>query len=404
MSRARHAAAGAGVRRRHVLFFGGFDPKGVMYYHALYQRHARLQAEAGGLALDAGPRQRDAAGHSYWLVRSGTADSERCESRIECIGWDALVRRHWPARAWQLVREMLLAYARILGHGAAVVPALLRRMPRTMFALFFPLMFFVVGALACLLLAFAMASSAAALGMHAAVAGVLAVAVLVVSWRALLAAEKRLETGLLVRIFSFITRYAVGHLPELDREIERAAARIVAVARAGECDELLVIGYSVGSILASRALAQALEQLAGDEAAKPAIALLTLGNCIPLLGLFPQAALYRTELQRLGESDALRWVDICSPTDWASTAMRDPLELCGISARQRGAGWPQVVSPRFHTLFSAVAYRGMRRNKHQVHTQYLMATEKAGRYDYFAITAGPLALADRFPARRKERP
>jgi len=403
VKRVRQPGAGPGVKRRHVLFFGGFDPKGAMYYHALYQRHARLQAEAGGLALDSGPRQRDAAGASYWIVRSGDAGPQACESRIECIAWDALVRRHWPANAWQLVRGMLQAYARILRHGAAVVPALLRHMPRTMFAMFFPLLFFVAGALVCVALAVAMALLATSLGAHIALAGLLAAAVLVVSWRVLLAAEKRLETGLLVRIFAFVTRYAVGRLPELDAEIERAAARLVAVARAGECDEILVIGYSVGSILASRALARALEQLEDDDRARPAFALLTLGNCIPLLGLFPQAADYRAQLQRLGESDALHWVDICSPTDWASTAMRDPLQLCGISARQRGAGWPQVISPRFHTLFSANTYRGMRRNKHQLHTQYLMATEKAGRYDYFAITAGPMALADRFPAPRKER-
>jgi hypothetical protein len=42
----------------------------------------------------------------------------------------------------------------------------------------------------------------------------------------------------------------------------------------------------------------------------------------------------------------------------------------------------------------------MIRNKHTMHTMYLMATGKPGRYDYFAITAGPEALAARFPRPR----
>ena len=45
---------------------------------------------------------------------------------------------------------------------------------------------------------------------------------------------------------------------------------------------------------------------------------------------------------------------------------------------------------------------GCRRNRYQVHMQYLMAAERTGVYDYFAITAGAQRLRDRFaeePAR-----
>ena len=50
------------VRRRHVLFFGGFDPKGAAWYHGLYRRHAAQQATVNGMQIDVGPRRRDAAG------------------------------------------------------------------------------------------------------------------------------------------------------------------------------------------------------------------------------------------------------------------------------------------------------------------------------------------------------
>ena len=57
---------------------------------------------------------------------------------------------------------------------------------------------------------------------------------------------------------------------------------------------------------------------------------------------------------------------------------------------------PKLISARFIKLFSAEGYRNIKRNFIRGHFQYLMAAELAGDYDYFAITAGPLRLADRY--------
>ena len=42
MSRREQPAVSTRVRRRHVVFLGGFDPKGASWYHAMYTRHAAL--------------------------------------------------------------------------------------------------------------------------------------------------------------------------------------------------------------------------------------------------------------------------------------------------------------------------------------------------------------------------
>ena len=168
------------------------------------------------------------------------------------------------------------------------------------------------------------------------------------------------------------------------------------LAREPDIDELLVVGYSVGSILATRAMALALPALADRDGQCPQLALLTLGNCIPLLGLFPQALDYRRELGALASSRIIRWVDVSSPTDWGSFALLNPIEVCEIEVTEKGSGWPLMTSPRFHTLFDSASYRAMIGDKHRMHTQYLMASEKPGRYDYFAITAGPMSLRERY--------
>jgi hypothetical protein len=264
----------------------------------------------------------------------------------------------------------------------------------------YPLLFFAAGALLSLLLASLAGLALGALGLHPVLAwGGFAAVVAAGAW-GLLRLERRLDTSLLARIFAFVSRYAVHGLPELDAVLAHGARRIAEAAHDPDCDEVLVVGYSVGTILATRALAQALARLEG---ARPAIALLTLGHCIPLLGFFPQAGSYREELARLAASDAFDWIDVSSPTDWGSFPLLDPLEVCGIEPPRRGRGWPRMHSPRFHTLFPRATYQRMIRNKHTMHTLYLSANELPGRYDYFAITAGPEALAARFPRPRGAR-
>jgi hypothetical protein len=384
------------VRRRHVLFFGGFDPKGASWYHALYQRHAALQAGVNGLPIEVGARRRDASARQYWSARGAPPGEEVCESCIEVVSWDATVRRHWPRHGLRLMAEMAVAYARVIGNGIPQLIKVGRIAPRTLFAMMYPLLFFVLGMAACLLVSVLGGWIAFALWGSTLVSIVVAALLLSGCGWMMLRIERWLDTGLLARIYAFVARYGVRGLPELDRIVADAAARIALLAREPDIDELLVVGYSVGSILATRAMALALPALADRDGQCPQLALLTLGNCIPLLGLFPQALDYRRELGALASSRIIRWVDVSSPTDWGSFALLNPIEVCEIEVTEKGSGWPLMTSPRFHTLFDSASYRAMIGDKHRMHTQYLMASEKPGRYDYFAITAGPMSLRERY--------
>jgi hypothetical protein len=57
-----------------------------------------------------------------------------------------------------------------------------------------------------------------------------------------------------------------------------------------------------------------------------------------------------------------------------------------------------MMSPRFHLMFEPALYAQMVKNKRRMHIQYLMAGQRPVLYDYFAITAGPLRLTERFNA------
>ena len=119
------------------------------------------------------------------------------------------------------------------------------------------------------------------------------------------------------------------------------------------------------------------------------MSVLTLAQCMPLLGLMPAAQGYRQVLARARAADAT-WVDVSAPTDWGSFALIDPFAIClgsdDIVRRQA------FVSPRFHLLFKHVDYQLLRSDKRRLHLQYLRSAPLPGGYDYFQITAGPRTL------------
>ena len=85
-----------GIRRRHVFFLSGFDPKGASYYHGLYARQAPLQGAITGVRYQVGARRRQPDGSSSWDITSETARGEHTRTTFEYVRWDDIVRAHWP--------------------------------------------------------------------------------------------------------------------------------------------------------------------------------------------------------------------------------------------------------------------------------------------------------------------
>lgn len=381
------------VRRRHVLFVAGFDPKGASYYHGLYQRESARQAALGAWTYEVGPRRRLASGNDAWEVRTmGKAGQPDVNTILEHMRWDDVVRREWPQGAWQVLVGSVMAYAHALASGRALLKVG-QVAPMTLFSLAWPgVCWLAVVGLAILLAALvwgggqavlpaAVASAWMAAGVAASVVGL----VFGGAWRL----ERRWNTTWLLRIYRFADRWARARMPWLDERLDSMAKRLQEVLQDPEVDEVLLVGYSVGSMLSVSVVARALAGLEGQQAP---LALLTLGHCVPLLGLMPSAGGFRQELAQVAQAPQVFWVDISSPTDWGSFALADPVALC---LRQPGLNPRAMVSPRFHTLFESVRYVQLRRDKRRMHLQYLMSGEMPGGYDFFDLTAGPGRLKER---------
>jgi hypothetical protein len=387
--------------RRHVYFLSGFDPKGAAYYHALYRAQAKQQSEVNRIQINVGDRQRDQQGNGFWTISSVAPDGSACETTYEFSRWDDLVRQNWPRSPWRLLRDMLFAYRLMWASGE--IGTVWRLSRKTLVGLAYPLVVLGGGIFISVLAAAATAERLGAWGAPAWLAGAAGLAVLTSMLWSLLKLEDKLNTTWLVRIFSFSGKQACGQLPALEARLNELGANLARKIDASDVDEILVVGFSVGSILGVSTVARALAltdtpATAHHDSARPSLSLLTLGHCIPMLGLLPQAQAFRHELGVLAQAIGVHWIDFSSPTDWGSFALVDPVTACRIAVPAGSKVNPTLRSPRFHTLFTPATYARIRRNKRRMHMQYLMAGELPSEYDYFAITAGTQTLEARFPA------
>lgn len=398
----RAGEAAPPVRRRHVFYISGFDPKGPAHYHRLYADEGAKAGLLGGYTVQVGPRRKRSEHAAGWSVnyRAGTEDAAGAvHTEVEFLRWDDIVRQHWPRHPGVLAWDLVVTTWLYLRTGALW----------RMFCLSWPpVVALVVPFLVLMALVLALPAGVAlgvALGHRSGsvLAGLLAgVGLVAVAFVLARATEQRLNMQWLLRSYAFTGRQGTTGWPALEARLDqfgRAITDRVRLAAAGAddaCDEVLVVAHSSGSIMAVAALARALAADPQLTRRGPQVSLLTLGQWIPLLTSLPSAAGFRSELDRLARDPALAWVDFTAPPDGCCFALTDPVTAAGLPPAR--PNHPRLLSPRFAATFSPAAYREIRRDRFRLHFQYLMASELRGDYDYTAITAGPLTLADRHGA------
>lgn len=380
------------VKKRHVFYISGFDPRGAAYYRRLYQTESAKQSAVGGVNVKVGPRERSSDVSSSWQMQSDIGD-RRVETRYEFLHWDDVVRDHWTRNELRVLTDYLHAAWIYLSTGA--LSCVLKASWPPFVTSLFPLVILLIVLGLALGAAVGMYQLTLLAGMPrwtGFITGLGAFGLLIQCGRLL---ERRMNSYWLLRIYAFSAQQGLGQLPDLDARLSALASRIVAQASDSDADEILIVGHSTGTIMATTILARVLVICPEFLNQGPRISLLTLGQCIPIVSLLPQAQQFRDALSTLSQAAELDWIDFTAPTDGACFALVDPIAVSGIAQVHPAEPKPKLLSPRFARLFTPETYAKIRRNWYRNHFQYIMASEKAGEYDYFAITAGHLTLAER---------
>ena len=382
------------VRRRKVFYLPGFDPVPPRRYRELYRREGAQQARYSGYQLVQVSRtERTGPG---WAV-SARIDGQDVDTDVEVLVWSDIVRASMSGSVPDTYMQLFRTVRTYVGSGALFRLMPLRKGP--VIAALYPVVFLLGQLLIAVAIAVALGAGLAELTVPAAWVLGLAMVPPVLNW--FRRNDGRVMAWYLMHDYAFIAERGGAYPPVLEDRLERFADRVAGALESGDWDEVLVVGHSSGAYLAVSVLADLVRD--GRASAQgPALGLLTLGHVTPMVSFLPEAGRLRADLRLLSTADELTWVDVSAPGDGCSFALCDPVAVSGV-APSEGKRWPLVISAAFTRTLSPERQRALRWRFFRLHLQYLHAFDRAGVYDYFAITAGPLSLAQRFDGRAPSR-
>ena len=313
---------------RLVFFFSGFDPKGATFYHRLFRNGIAQRNATHDETLALGKRHRIGRWASVWTsLWRGAASAlggrpVTMRTRVHFMRWDDIVRRHWRRTPATLAQDYWNVYAGGLASGVLV--RVWRAAPAAFWLAMFPLIVCMMSFAAGLLVVGGLLSAWLSGGV-AMVVGAAAGALL--GWRV---TAHWVDCEWMLRLMAFMRQQALGQVPALDARMDEMAARLVEVVEArmrqpgaAPLKEIMLVGYSSGSIMAATVLARAMPKLSDVVDSRrtnkgTTLSLVTLGQCIPIAAEWPDARRFRAELEVLAESPALTWHDYSAASDRAA--------------------------------------------------------------------------------------
>lgn len=384
------------VRRRHVFYVPGYDPRDPRMYFLLFRRELALWAERNGveatLTRETGAERRA----TTWRL-SANGSEGAVETTLDFLGWDDLSGREFAMGYGRRFTRAMEVF------GASLLEGTFWRMMRTnwmfgLFALYPFVMAAGFAAVAALWTAGCLATGARVQPAWAGWPAALAVAAagLYGWWRLIRGWEPQLYVFYLLNAWIWTGRHRRGLEPDADARFEAFARHVAAVAERSEADELLLVGHSSGSFVAAIVAARALE-LSPALGRRAPFGFLTVGANT----LISAAAGRRGEnpareaIARLLTEPRVRWIEYFSPNEVMSFPRLDYRRCYGVDLAGRAQVNPVVRSACMSEIFTPQTWGRLDWRFYEKHFQFLRANERPGEYDFYRFLAG----SERFGAR-----
>jgi pimeloyl-ACP methyl ester carboxylesterase len=385
------------VRRRHVIYVEGYDPRGAEGYFELFARTCDRFERLWPSALTVRPLEIDSPDFAHWLVEM-RGPYWRTATRYEFLRLERFIRA-------DMARPAIGHLLRGLGWTAAdAASGVQLRIFRASWRFGLHLLYFQLLLIAWLALplgsGLALGALAETFGWSAPAAAGIAILAAFAAAAALSPVARKQGIVQIVCCWTLMRKFGRSRPTWLDHAINVGARRVLEVAESNAADELVIVGHSTGGVISSAIVARALE-IAPDLGRKgPKLVLLTLGSVMPAVALHPAAQRIRIIVGRLASASNLSWIDCQSRKDVMCFSNFDPVTGTGVEVGSTRCN-PRVWPIRFKDMMSPGAYTSFRRNFFRVHYQYIMAGNRPAPYDYICLVAGPMATAE-WPARHRE--
>jgi pimeloyl-ACP methyl ester carboxylesterase len=377
------------VRRRHVLYVEGYDPRGAEAYYEQFRRSGDRFRKAWSIELTLDPFEIDSDDFAHWSLTTRSANWQ-VATRYDFLRLERHIRADMYGPTF---RQMVRGLGWLIDD---LVSGTQWRIFRSSWRFGVHLLSIQVLLVIWLVLAAAIGLAAAFVGSNfglppalAIVAGLIAAAVTLFALRPL---AHRWYVSQITSCWATLRRFGRSQPTWLDDTVEAGARRLVVAAAANDIDELVLVGHSTGSVIAAAIMARALtlDPDLGRRGAR--LVLLTLGAVMPAVALHPAANRMRDIIKQLAGEPTLAWIECQSRKDVMNFEGFDPVSGVGVHVENRHN--PLLWSVRFKEMVSSEYYQRLRWNFFRMHFQYINAGDRPTAHDYILLIAGPVALAD----------
>ncbi len=362
------------VTKRLVFHIGGYDP--ITPPEGAYRRFLReLKRFERTWSVKASVGQPDISPDQMKWTVATTGPNWHATSHYHLIRWDDVIEAQGHAPIWKRVPLGILAFLDFVFAGA------LWRYFRAhwVYALFFLYPFFLFE----ILVAFAL-TVGALIGRADPLIGWLAG---LAAFALLLAGPWRwLHLAVLFDDWIFSSNYIHVGCPVLTDRLDRISEQVVEAARQSSVDEILLVGHSLGAVLAVDLVDKILALQPSLGSSGPRFAFLTVGSSVLKIGLHRDAKNFRGAVERVAFAPGVFWAEYQARADVMNFYDTNPMAEMALATH----GGPVVRLVAIKRMLELAMYRKIRRRLFRLHCQFISGNDRRAEYDYFMLVCGPL--------------
>jgi hypothetical protein len=173
----------------------------------------------------------------------------------------------------------------------------------------------------------------------------------------------------------------------LEQRLDGIAGEMIVAARSANADEILVVGHSLGAVLAMDLVDRALKLDPMLGATGTPVTLLSIGSSILKIGLHRGAVRFRAAAERVAQAPGIFWGDYQSRIDIMNFYNTNPMAEMSLTTKHG----PVVRFIEFSRALERRVYRRIRFRFYRMHCQFISGNDKRDFYDYFMLVCGPIS-------------
>ena len=365
------------VAKRLVFHLGGYDP---ITSHASAQRRFVRELgrfEAAWSVKTSVDSLQEGIDQTKWRVTT-RGPNWRVETDYHLVRWDDVIENFGRQTFWRRIQLGVITFVEFIAAGA------FRGYLRTnwYYAGFFlyPFMMFDI------MIATAIAAAIFTLVKSKSVLIAIAIGLFVLA-ALFLGPWRWFHLNTLFDDWIFARDYIRTGNPGLQQRLDKIAGEMMVAARSADADELLVVGHSLGAVLAIDLLDRALKLDPTFGAIGTPVTLLSIGSSILKIGLHRGAARFRAAAERVARAPGIFWGDYQSRIDIMNFYNTNPMAEMSLTTKHG----PVVRFIEFSRALERRVYCRIRLRFYRLHCQFISGNDKRDFYDYFMLVCGPIS-------------